>query len=107
MFGDVITYEEDKNYFVTHRIVSKNDDTLITKGDRNNEVDTEISNSKILGKVVFHSLWLGNFIRIYLKYIFIGFTVFIIFINIYWNYKENRKSEIEEKNEKNENKTIE
>ena len=59
MFGDIITYEEDENYFVTHRIIAKDDNKLITKGDRNNEVDTEILNSQILGKVVYHSLFWG------------------------------------------------
>ena len=85
--GDIVTYLED-DYFITHRIVEKDKEKLITKGDNNNEKDIEITNNKISGKVVFSSIIIGNFIRIYLKYIFIIFTLFIIFINIYWNFKE-------------------
>ncbi len=105
MFGDIITYEEDDNYFVTHRIISKDGNSLITKGDRNNELDNEISSSKIIGKVIFHSLFWGNFVVKYLKYVFIGFTVFIIFINIYWYIKKTRKRDGEdERREKEKNK---
>lgn len=95
MFGDIITYEEDENYFITHRIIEKNSASFITQGDNNNEKDTEITSSKILGKVVFHSIVLGNFIRIYLKYVFMIVTVFVVFMNIYWIDKnKNGKEEI-------------
>ena len=105
MFGDIITYEEDDNYFVTHRIISKDGNSLITKGDRNNELDNEISSSKIIGKVIFHSLFWGNFVVKYLKYVFIGFTVFIIFINLYIYIKKTRKRDGEdERREKEKNK---
>ena len=90
MFGDIVTYKENENYFVTHRIIEKNGNKLITKGDSNNEIDTEIVNSQILGKVIYHSLFWGVFIRIYLKFIFVGFTVFVIIVNI---LKRNKKEE--------------
>ena len=94
MFGDVITYEEDENYFVTHRIIEKYENKLITKGDKNNEADVEINNSQIVGKVVYHSLFWGNFIRKYLKFIFIIFTIFVIMVNIF--RKNNRKEDEED-----------
>ena len=92
MFGDIITYIDD-NHFVTHRIVSKNNKSIITKGDNNNAVDSEVKQSRILGKVVFDSIILGNFIRKYLKYVFILFTILIIIVNIYFFFKENRNNE--------------
>lgn len=91
--GDIITYEENENYFVTHRIIEKDVNNLITKGDKNNEVDTKISEDQIIGKVVFHSLILGIFIRKYLLLVFIIFTVFIIIVNI---FSKNKKREEEE-----------
>ena len=82
VFGDIITYVED-DYFVTHRIVEKNSNKLITQGDSNNEKDGEIDENKIIGKVVFNSLVIGNFIIIYLKYVLILFTLIIIIFNMF------------------------
>ena len=48
--GDVITYISG-NDFVTHRVVEKSDDFVITKGDNNNTNDNPIDKSLILGKV--------------------------------------------------------
>lgn len=90
--GDIITFLEG-NYFVTHRIIEKNNDNFITKGDKNNEKDVEISGDKILGKVIFSSLILGVFIRKYLKYVFILFTVFVVILNIFSKFKEKKESE--------------
>ena len=78
---------------MTHRIIEKDVNNLITKGDKNNEVDTKISEDQIIGKVVFHSLILGIFIRKYLLLVFIIFTVFIIIVNI---FSKNKKREEEE-----------
>ena len=101
-YGDIVTYEEDENFFVTHRIMKKYDNKLITKGDKNNEVDTEINKSQIVGKVVYHSLFWGIFIRKYLKFIFIGFTAFVIIVNIFRknNREEDEKNGEREKEEK-------
>ncbi|MBR2289747.1 MAG: hypothetical protein IJ867_03905 [Clostridia bacterium] len=90
--GDIVTYLEN-DYLVTHRIVEKDDDRLITKGDSNNEVDREINEDKVLGKVIFHSLVLGNFVRVYLKYVFIAFTLIVIGINLHWGLRERKKDE--------------
>ena len=48
--GDVVTYISG-NDFVTHRVVEKNDDYIITKGDNNNTNDNPIDKSLVLGKV--------------------------------------------------------
>ena len=48
--GDVITYMSG-NDFVTHRVVEKSDDYVITKGDNNNTNDNPIDKSLVLGKV--------------------------------------------------------
>ena len=97
----MITYEEEDNYFVTHRIIDKNKTSFITKGDNNNEKDTEVKASKIIGKVIFSSLFLGALVRIYLKYIFIGITIFVIFINLFCIYQEKIKGKDENAKGKN------
>ena len=48
---DIVTFKSDKAY-VTHRIVSKRGNTIVTKGDANNTKDVAIETSDIIGKVV-------------------------------------------------------
>lgn len=48
---DVITYK-DGDSFITHRVISINNDIYVTKGDANNDVDKGIVKSQIVGKVV-------------------------------------------------------
>ncbi len=48
---DIITFMKG-NEFITHRIVSINDETVTTKGDANNAVDVAVSKDKIIGKVI-------------------------------------------------------
>lgn len=92
---DIITYEEN-DYLVTHRITNINNDFFVSKGDNNNIEDKKQENSKILGKVVFHSLSIGKFVRIYLKYLIIFIIIFIILRNIYWIIKNNITNEGED-----------
>lgn len=49
--GDIIVFKEENNY-ITHRVVDKNGNTIVTKGDANNTEDNPINISQICGKVV-------------------------------------------------------
>ncbi len=49
--GDIVTYKSG-NDFITHRVVSKSNNQVITKGDANNVNDNPIDSKLILGKVV-------------------------------------------------------
>lgn len=49
--GDIITYQSGED-FITHRVVSKTEHYIITKGDANNVNDNPIDKSLVLGKVV-------------------------------------------------------
>lgn len=52
--GDIITYSVNNKYLVTHRILEKYEDFVITKGDYNNVKDEEKINIKdIYGKVIY------------------------------------------------------
>ena len=66
--GDVVTYKIDGG-FITHRIVEKNGDVIITKGDANNIEDEEITVDNIVGKVVYIGGLLN--VAINFKYAFI------------------------------------
>ena len=56
--NDVITYRTDYEY-ITHRIISIDDDVIITKGDANNVQDEPIYKNKIVGKMVYKFKFLG------------------------------------------------
>lgn len=75
---DIVTYKEDRNFFVTHRIINKYENKYETKGDNNNLVDEPIDKDQIEGKVIYHSKVCGFFILYLLKPITL--IVIIIFI---------------------------
>lgn len=50
--NDIITYKSGDD-FVTHRVVEKDGNTIITKGDANNAEDSPITTDKVVGKVIF------------------------------------------------------
>ena len=48
---DIITFRSE-NAYITHRIISKRDDVIVTKGDANNTKDVAINGDVIVGKVI-------------------------------------------------------
>lgn len=52
--GDIITFKNLDGIYVTHRIIEKDENGFITKGDNNNTKDDEkVTKEQICGKVVF------------------------------------------------------
>lgn len=75
--NDIITYKNENGYFITHRIVNKNVEGYITKGDFNNTEDEKIvKQEQIKGKVIFHAMWLGT---IY-KYHYLIITIIVLLL---------------------------
>ena len=69
--GDIITYLDQDNMIVTHRITEINDKTFIAKGDNNNIEDNECNIDRIYGKVIFKSKLLGVFVLYFLPCLFV------------------------------------
>ncbi len=92
---DIVTYKEDRNFFVTHRIINKYEDKYETKGDNNNLIDELIDKDQIEGKVIYHSKVCGFFILYLLKPItLIVIIIFIVkefFCYIYVKGEKNEK----------------
>lgn len=91
--GDIVTYDVNNEYVVTHRIVLINGNDIITKGDANNTNDSPINEQQILGKVIFkiHSV---NYIRYLLTKPFIwilALIIGIITIIIFSSSKEKKR----------------
>lgn len=92
---DIVTYKEDRNFFVTHRIINKYENKYETKGDNNNLIDEPIDKDQIEGKVIYHSKVCGFFILYLLKPItLIVIIIFIVkefFGHIYVKGEKNEK----------------
>ena len=61
--GDIITYKDENNAFVTHRVIMKEDTTILTKGDANNTIDKPIKINNIVGKYSFKVPYIGNILN--------------------------------------------
>ncbi len=49
--NDIVTFKSD-NAYVTHRVISKSGNNIVTQGDANNAKDVSIKQEDIIGKVV-------------------------------------------------------
>ena len=92
--GDVVTYKKFDN-FVTHRIIEKNGDRVITKGDANNIEDESISVNDIVGKVVFK----GGILNFIIDFKFAIISFFLSFYVLTYYFDSRNKNENEEVSE--------
>lgn len=54
--GDIITFNVNNEYLVTHRIIEEKENHYITKGDNNNSADENIvTEEQIEGKLIHNS----------------------------------------------------
>ena len=49
--NDIAVYEHE-NGFAIHRVVEKNENTFVTKGDANTDEDTPVSYTQLVGKAI-------------------------------------------------------
>ncbi len=78
--GDIVTYLDDDNILVTHRIIEKTESGFVTKGDNNNTRDKDvISKNEIQGKVIYNSKILKFIYNHWVYVILIVILLFIIF----------------------------
>ncbi len=79
--GDVIAFESD-NKIITHRIISKTNKNIITKGDQNTQIDDPITENQILGKIVGKNNTIGAIILIVQSPIFwlVAIVTFLVFV---------------------------
>lgn len=91
--GEIVTYKYEGAH-VTHRIVSINNDKVITKGDNNNVEDDEISINDIEGKVIYSGGLLN--IVINFKYAIICMMLIIYLLGIYLDDIHKNKEKIKE-----------
>ena len=76
--GDIITFKDQDDFLVTHRIIDLKEKEILTKGDNNDLEDEWIFIEDIEGKVIFKSKILGDFFVYWLKPILILYILFFI-----------------------------
>lgn len=72
--GEIVTYKQDE-YFITHRVIRKEKNKLITKGDANNVEDEAINKDDVVGTVIYN----GGILNILIRYKFVIAGLFIAF----------------------------
>lgn len=71
--NDVITFKNQYNEIITHRIIKMNNEEIITKGDANNVEDDKILLKNVIGRVIFKITGLG-----FLLYLFNNILTWIL-----------------------------
>ena len=77
--NDIIVYQDGKD-FITHRLVEKNGDELIAKGDANNSEDKPIQLDMVLGQVVQIIPKIGIWRKVLLTPQIMGLILILVFI---------------------------
>lgn len=93
---DIIVYKDNEN-FITHRLVKKEDEKLIAKGDANNSEDKPITIDQVLGKVIYIIPKIGIWKKVLLSPEVLGLTTVVIIL-LGFTFMCTSKTE-EEKNE--------
>lgn len=92
--NDIIVYKDEDN-FVTHRLILKDGEKLIAKGDANNSEDKPIKQEQILGQVIYTIPKIGIWRKVFTSpEILILIIIVIILLGITSAYA----SKTEEKN---------
>ena len=90
--NDIISYiNEDE--IITHRLIEKKDDVLITKGDANNTIDIPIRKNTVIGKVVKIIPKMGIWIKV-LSDVKVDISIIVTFIllGLIFTKKKNKKN---------------
>lgn len=99
--GDIVTYKDNEDYIITHRIINIDSNNFTAKGDANNLEDELQAITYIEGKVICHSKLLGFFVLYILKPLVIIYVILFVIINLFFYKKEkNENEELENKESK-------
>lgn len=78
--NDIITFNVNDEYLVTHRIIEKQGNNFVTKGDNNTSRDEELAQKEnIVGKVIYNS----KILKIIYEYWFLIIIVIILLLLLF------------------------
>jgi len=94
--GDIVTYTSNDG-FITHRIIRKNGDKIVTKGDANNSEDNEIVASTIVGETIL----IGGILNVIInyKYIIVCILISLYLFSCYFDDEKMKKANDESEND--------
>lgn len=75
--NDIIVYTDGQS-IITHRLIEKNNDELIAKGDANNSEDKPINENMVLGKVIKIVPKLGTWRKVFTSTEIVGLILILI-----------------------------
>lgn len=75
--NDIIVYTDDKS-IITHRLIEKNENELIAKGDANNSEDKPINEDMVLGKVIKIIPKLGTWRKVFTSTEVVGLILILV-----------------------------
>ena len=75
--NDIIVYTDGES-IITHRLIEKNDNELIAKGDANNSEDKPINENMVLGKVIKIIPKLGTWRKVFTSTEIVGLILILI-----------------------------
>ena len=91
--GDIITFKQEGE-IITHRIMEKNDEEIITKGDANNTEDKAISKDAVIGKVISVYPHLGIWAKVFTEpSVLISVFITLVLIGLAINNKGEKNEE--------------
>lgn len=96
--NDIVTYRDQENNFVTHRIIDIDEKQIITRGDNNTVNDEPISIESVEGKVIFHSVVLGELFLYWLKPVIFFMFLFFVFNFMKYSFCSRKVENNEEAN---------
>ncbi len=94
--GDIVTYLDEENTLITHRIIGINDTTVTTKGDANNVSDPNFDEERIKGKVIAILPKMGYVITLMQNPLCVVTVVIIAFILLERSYSKEKESKSED-----------
>lgn len=77
--NDIIVYTDGQS-IITHRLIEKNNDELIAKGDANNSEDKPINENMVLGKVIKIVPKLGTWRKVFTSTEIVGLILILIIL---------------------------
>ena len=106
--GEIVTYISNDG-FITHRIIRKNGNKVVTKGDANNSEDKEILASTIIGEAIL----VGGVLNVVInyKYVIVCILISLYLFSCYFgdnkDKEEKEDDSLQENNIEDESKEIE
>lgn len=88
---DIVTYVDDENKLITHRLIATDGNSVTAKGDANNVADHDFQTERIRGKVVAIIPKLGYIVVLFQNPICVISVVVLSFILLEYSYSREEK----------------